>query len=98
SAAYQTALAGARARAQSLADANRKSIHDEIERARAAADAKAHGDIQAAEARIAASRDEARSHVVKAAEDAAIAIVAHLTGDTVSADEAASAVRAATGR
>jgi F-type H+-transporting ATPase subunit b len=97
SAAYQTALAGARARAQSLADANRKTVHGEIERERAVADAKAQEDIQKAEARIAASRGQAKAHVVKAAEDATVQIVAHLTGDTVSADEAAAAVRAATG-
>ncbi len=36
--------------------------------------------------------------VIQAAEDAAIAIVAHLTGETVSADDAAAAVRSATGR
>ena len=96
-AAYQTALAGARARAQSLADANRKTVTDEIDRAKTAADAQAHGDIAAAETRIAASRGEARSHVVRAAQDAAIQIVAQLTGDPVSADEAAAAVRAASG-
>lgn len=95
---YQVALAGARARAQSLADANRKTIADELERERNAAGARAHDDVAAAETRIAASRDAARSHVVKAAEDAAIAIVAHLTGETVSADDAAAAVAAATGR
>ncbi len=97
-AAYQTALAGARARAQSLADANRKSIADELERDRHTASAKAHDEVAAAEARIAASRDAARSQVIQAAEDAAIAIVAHLTGETVSADDAAAAVRSATGR
>ncbi|MEI9989616.1 MAG: hypothetical protein WDM86_06225 [Rhizomicrobium sp.] len=96
-ASYQVALAGARARAQSLADANRKAIADELERDRTAAGAKAHDDIATAEARIAASRDAARSQVVKAAEEAAIAIVAHLTGETVSADDAAAAVRTATG-
>ena len=96
-AAYQTALAGARARAQSLADANRKSIHDEIEREKAAADARAQDDVAKAESRIAATRGEARGHVVAAARDAAVQIVAHLTGETVSPDEAAAAVRAATG-
>jgi len=96
--AYQTALAGARARAQSLAESNRKTVADEIERERGAAGVRAHEDVAAAEARIAASRDAARTHVVKAAEDAAVAIVAHLTGETVSADDAAAAVRAATGR
>ena len=97
SAAYQTALAGARARAQALAEDNRKSILGEIDRAKSAADAQAQSDVAKAEERIAASRGEARSHVAAAARDAAIQIVAHLTGDTVTADEAAAAVRAATG-
>ena len=96
-AGYQVALAGARARAQSLAEANRKTIAGEIDGERTTAAAKAHNDITRAEARIAAARDAARDQVVKAAEDAAIAIVAQLTGDTVSADDAAAAVRGTTG-
>lgn len=96
-AGYQSALAGARGRAQTLAEANRKTILGEIDQAKAQADAKAHDEIAKAEQRIAASRGEARSHVAQAARDAAIQIVARLTGDTVSADEAAAAVRAATG-
>ena len=97
SAAYQTALAGARARAQSLAEANRKTVGGEIDREKTAADAKANAEVATAESRIAASRGAARAHVVNAAQDAAIQIVAHLTGETVGADEAAAAVRAATG-
>lgn len=96
-AAYQSALAGARARAQGLAEATRKELLGEIDRAKATADAKAQGEIAEAEGRIAAMRVEAKGHVVKAAEDAAIQIVARLTGDTVSQADAAAAVRAATG-
>lgn len=97
SAAYQSALASARSRAQALAEENRKRIGGEIDRAKADADAAAQADVAKAEARIASSRGEARAHVAKAAQDAAIAIVARLTGDTVASDEAASAVRAVTG-
>lgn len=97
SAAYQTALAGARSRAQKLAQDNRQAVQDEVARAKAVADAKAQDDIAKAEGRIAASRGAARAHVAKAAQDAAIQIVAHLTGETVSAEDAAAAVRAATG-
>jgi F-type H+-transporting ATPase subunit b len=97
SAAYQSALAGARSRAQTLAEQNRKRVAGEIDRAKADADATTLGEIAKAEARIAASRGEARVHVAKAAQEAAIAIVARLTGDTVPADEAATAVRAVTG-
>ena len=97
SAAYQSALAGARGRAQAMAEAGRKTILGEIDGAKGEADAKANADIAAAETRIAASRGEARGHVIKAAEEAAIQIVARLTGDSVSPGEAADAVRAATG-
>jgi F-type H+-transporting ATPase subunit b len=97
SAAYQAALAGARARAQALAEENRKRIAGEVDRAKHEADEAAQADIAKAEARIAASRSEANRHVVSAAQDAAIAIVARLTGESVAADEAANAVRAVTG-
>jgi len=97
SAAYQTALAGARARAHALAEETRKGITAELDRARADADAKAHDEIARAEARIAATRDAAKGNVVKAAQDAAVEIVARLTGEAVSADDAAAAVRATTG-
>ena len=95
--AYQTALAGARARANTLAEESRKAINSEIEKARHEADALAAADIAKAESRIAASRGEARIHVTNAARDAAMAIVARLTGESVTADEAAAAVRTATG-
>jgi F-type H+-transporting ATPase subunit b len=97
SAAYQTALAGARARAQALAEENRKGINDEIERAKNAADAKAQAEIARAENQITATRNAARGHIVQAAQDAAVQIVARLTGETVSPDDAAAAVRSATG-
>jgi len=97
SAAYQTALAGARARATALADANRKTVVGTIDKAKADADARAAADIAKAEERINAMREQAKGHVTNAARDAAIDIVAHLTGETVSADDAAAAVRAATG-
>ena len=97
SAAYQAALASARSRAQALAEENRKRISGEIDRAKKDADSAAQADIAKAEARIAASRGEARIEVAKAAQEAAIAIVARLTGETVAQDEAANAVRAVTG-
>jgi F-type H+-transporting ATPase subunit b len=98
SAAYQTALAGARARAQALAEENRKRITGEVDAAKAAADAEAHAATAKAEERIAQLRNDARGHVTKAAQDAAAAIVNRLIGDTVSAEDAASAVRAADSR
>jgi F-type H+-transporting ATPase subunit b len=93
SAAYQTALAGARARANAHAEETRQKLSAEIAKAKAAADAEAQTAMSAAQARIDATQVAARGAVAKAAEDAAIAIVARLTGDTVSNAEAAAAVK-----
>ncbi|MBI3678303.1 MAG: F0F1 ATP synthase subunit B' [Proteobacteria bacterium] len=97
SAAYDTALAAARARSRAMDDENRKRINDEIERAKAKAEAEAHDAMAKADAGIAASRSEAKGHVLQAAQDAAAQIVARLTGDKVSPEEAAAAVRAVAG-
>ena len=94
SAAYQTALAGARARANAHADEARKRIAGEIDNAKADADARAHEATAKAEASIQAMRAEARTSMTNAARDAAIEIVARLTGETVSAEDAAAAVKA----
>jgi F-type H+-transporting ATPase subunit b len=93
SAAYQTALAGARARANALAEETRQTLNAEIASAKHAADAQAHAAMTEAQTRIAATQERARGHVVRAAEEAAIAIVARLTGDTVTSAEARAAVR-----
>jgi len=97
SAAYDSALAAARARAQAVAEDNRKRVAGEVEQAKAKAEADAQAQTEAAEASIAESRKAARVHVTNAAQDAAAEIVAHLLGEAVPADEAAAAVRAATG-
>jgi F-type H+-transporting ATPase subunit b len=93
-AGYQAALAAARGRAHALAEENRKRIAGEIESAKAAADADAHAATAKAEERIGAMRAEAKGHMIKAAQDAAVQIVARLTGDTVSDADAAAAVSA----
>jgi F-type H+-transporting ATPase subunit b len=98
SAAYQTALAGARARAQVLGDDNRKKISVEIDQAKIKADEDAQAALSRAEQQIAQSREAARAHVTKAAQDAAAAIVERLIGETVTADDAAAAVRATNAR
>jgi F-type H+-transporting ATPase subunit b len=91
-AAYETALAEARKRAHAVADENRKRVHDEIDAAKASAEADAHKLTAAAETRINATRESALQQVAKTAEDTAIAIVAHLTGETVSPEEARAAL------
>ncbi|MGN6515254.1 MAG: F0F1 ATP synthase subunit B family protein [Rhizomicrobium sp.] len=97
SAAYQTALAGARAKANAHAEETRKRIGGEIDKAKADAEAQAHEATTKAEARIQAMRADARVSMAKAAQDAAIDIVSRLTGETVSAADAAAAVKAASG-
>lgn len=92
SADYDAALTAARTRAHGLAEDNRKRIQAEIDDAKAKAESDAQDAQAQAEARIAESRAQAKTHVNDAARDAAIAIVARLTGDTVTADEAAKAV------
>jgi hypothetical protein len=47
-----------------------------------------------AEARLAKIRAEARSHIAQAAQDATVEIVSRLTGQRISAEDAAAAVRA----
>jgi F-type H+-transporting ATPase subunit b len=93
-AAYQSALAAARARAQKTAEQARKLVADDIEKARAAAEIEAKEATIRAEVKIAAMRQEAAKHVTIAAQDAAAAIVARLIGATVSPEEAAAAVKA----
>ena len=92
SADYEGALAAARNRAQTLAQENHQRIQAEVDEAKAKADREAQEAQAKAEARIAATRAEAKGHVNDAARDAAVAIVARLIGDTVSADDAAKAV------
>jgi len=89
---YQAALAAARAKANALAEETRQKLNAEIAKAKADADARAHDAMAAADARIARTRETAKAAVGTAARDAAIAIVERLTGDKVSADEAAKAL------
>ena len=91
-AAYENALASARARANALAEDTRTKMNAEIAKAKAEADAKAHDAMLAADTRIAQTRESAKAAVTVAARDAAIAIVERLTGDKVSADDAAKAL------
>ncbi len=92
SADYEAALAAARAHAQSMAEDNHQRIRAEIDDAKAKAETEAQAAQSEAESRIAALKIEARGHVRTAARDAAVAIVARLTGDSVSGEDAARAV------
>ena len=89
---YEMALTKARANANALAEETRAKLNAEIAKAKADADTKAHDAMAAADARIAATRESAKQAVTAAARDAAIAIVERLTGDKVSAEDAAKAM------
>lgn len=91
-AAYEAALAQARARAHQLADENRRSIVGEIDRLKAAADAETQNAFAIAERRIAVERGKALAGVRTAAAEAAAEIVERLIGVPVSAEDAAKAV------
>jgi F-type H+-transporting ATPase subunit b len=89
---YQAAMTAARAKANALAEETRQKLNAEIAKAKTDADTRAHDAMAAADARIATTRETAKAAVGTAARDAAIAIVERLTGDKVSADEAAKAL------
>jgi F-type H+-transporting ATPase subunit b len=94
---YQTTLVEARQRARAVTEENRAKVGAETERAEAQADEAAQAEIAKAEARLAQLRADAKDNILKVAQDAAVEIVSRLTGETVSADDAASAVRAVQG-
>jgi F-type H+-transporting ATPase subunit b len=93
-AGYEAALAGARSNANALADETRRSLNAEIAHAKAQADAEALKAMHDANLQITHMRDAAASRVAEAARDAVVAIVERLTGDTVSAQDAATAIEA----
>jgi F-type H+-transporting ATPase subunit b len=91
-ATYEASLASARDRANAVAEETRVKLNGEIAKAKAEAEAHAHDAMAAADARIASTREGAKVAISTAARDAAIAIVERLTGDKVSADDAAKAI------
>lgn len=94
---YQNTLVEARQNARKVSEENRAQVAAQAERTEAAADEAAQGEIAKAEARLAQLRSEATENILSAAQEAAIEIVARLTGEKISAAEAASAVRTAQG-
>lgn len=90
---YEATLAAAKAHAGKVAEENRKAIDNEVEKAKAKAETEAAKTTAQAEARIADMQAEASKGVTKVAEEAAAAIVDHLIGEKVNADEVAAAVR-----
>ncbi len=91
---YEKALADARARAQAIAAKTRDEVNDEAEARRRAVEASLQAKLNAAEQAIAATQTAAMANVQGIAQEAAIAIVARLTGKAPSQAAAAAAVKA----
>ena len=91
-AAYEKALADARARAQAIAAENRDRLNAAAEANRKELEAKLQGKLADAEKSIAATKSAAMTNVRSIARDAAAAIVTRLIGITPSADAVARAV------
>jgi len=93
--AYETPLFEARERARAINNEYRETAAAAVKQAETEADAKAEKATAEAEGRLAKIRAEAKAHIADAAKDATIEIVSRLTGERVSAEDAAAAVRAA---
>ncbi|HLH89749.1 MAG TPA: F0F1 ATP synthase subunit B [Xanthobacteraceae bacterium] len=81
-AAYEKALADARARAQTIANETRDRLQAEADRNRKALEDRLAGKLAEAERAIATTKSSAMSNVRGIATDAAAAIVTRLTGVT----------------
>ena len=92
SAAYEKALADARARAQSIANANRERQAAEAVETQKRLEEQLHARLASAEQSIAATRTAAMANVHAIATDAAAAIVERLIGKAPAEHEAAAAV------
>lgn len=93
-AAYEKALADARARAQGIASSTRAQQAREAEDMHKRLEAQLHERLAAAEQSIAQTRTAAMGHVQSIATDTASAIVERLIGKTPAADEVAAALAA----
>jgi F-type H+-transporting ATPase subunit b len=97
-AAYEKALADARARAQGLASATREKQAREAEELHKRLEAQLHERLAAAEQSIARSRSAAMGNVRSIAADAAAAIVERLIGNTPAKPEVDAALSGAPGK
>jgi F-type H+-transporting ATPase subunit b len=90
-AAYEAALAAAKAKAQGIANESREAIQADLAAKRSAVEADLAGKVSTAEARIAQTKAEALTHVDEIATETAQTVVSQLVGD-VSADSVRQAV------
>ena len=80
-AAYETALAAAKAKAQGIANESREAIQADLAAKRAAVETDLSGKVTAAEQRIAATKAEALTHVDEIATETAQTVVTQLIGE-----------------
>ncbi len=91
-AAYEAALAEAKAKAHGIAQETRDRLKAEIDAERTALDAKLNERLAEAEARIAGTKAEALKSVEEVAAEAAAAIVSQLIGKKASAADVKKAI------
>jgi F-type H+-transporting ATPase subunit b len=91
-AAYDEALAEARAQAAAIAQKTRDELAAEVDRERAIIEKELAEKIASAEQRITASKDAALRHINEIAGETASVLVEHLIGAKVSKNEVAGAV------
>ena len=90
-AAYEAALAAAKAKAQGIANESRDAINADLAAKRSAVEADLTAKVTEAEARISATKAEAMNHVDEIATETAQTVVTQLVGD-VSTDSVRAAV------
>ena len=90
-AAYEAALAAAKAKAQGIANESREAIQADLAAKRTAVETDLSAKVAAAEARIATTKAEALTHVDEIAAETAQTVVSQLVGD-VPADSVRAAV------
>jgi F-type H+-transporting ATPase subunit b len=93
-AAYDKALADARANATGIAREKREALAAEVDKERSAIEAKLSADLSAAETRIQETKSKALASVSTIAADTVASIVKKLSGENVSTEEVNRALEA----
>lgn len=97
-AAYEKALADAKARANAIAQETRDRLNEELAEERKQKEAEINERLERAEKEIAKTKEQALSHVDEIARETTSALVEQLLGEKVSEQALDSAVSSATGK
>lgn len=97
-AAYEKALADAKAKANAIAQQTRDRLNEELERERNEVEEQIQEKLEKAESEIARTKQEALSHVEEIARDTTAALVEQLLGEKVAQDSLDKAVAQAAER